>query len=282
MTKARDLANLVSSSTDDFLVLGKDTDTSTQLVVQSDDTANAVASVRLMSRDGSNVNKTTNISNEAGVVKLDSDTLISTTTQNQLRLENTAANSLGSYLKIRDGDSTANQYTWIGRSSNDTYVYANNSDLAMKITGGSTNGGIVTKPNQPCFGARGYSGTTTQILSGYNPLLWSNVHTNVGNCFNNSTGKFTFPVSGRYYYECNMNLKSADNNWLGLYFIYNTSVQQNSWSRDAMNTDYNDTIVSGVVDATANDYMSFGWHASYVGPQTNNTTYNYANVYLIG
>ena len=79
-----------------------------------------------------------------------------------------------------------------------------------------------------------------------------------------------------------MNLKSADNNWLGLYFIYNTSTQQNSWSRDATNTDYNDTIVSGVVDATANDYMSFGWHASYVGPQTNNTTYNYANVYLIG
>ena len=92
------------------------------------------------------------------------DTVISTTTQNQLRLENTAANSLGSYLKIRDGNSTAGQHTWIGRSTNDTYIYGNNNDLGMKITGGSTNGGIVTKPNQPCFGARGYSGTLRHRL----------------------------------------------------------------------------------------------------------------------
>ena len=281
MTKARDLANLVSSSTDDFRVLGKDTDTSTQLVVQSDDTANAVASVRLMSRDSSNVNKTTNISNEAGVVKLDSDTLISTTTQNQLRLENTAANSLGSYLKIRDGNSTANEYTWIGRSTNDTYFYANNSDLGMKITGGSTNGGIVTKPNQPAFGAFGYSGTTTQ-LGGYNPLLFSTVHTNIGNCFSNSTGKFTFPVSGRYYYFCNVNLKSTDGSWLGLYLIYNGTGQINSWSRNATNFDYNNTIVSGVTDATANDYLAFAWHPSYVSPVLNNSSYIHASIHLIG
>ena len=209
------------------------------------------------------------------------DTVISTTTQNQLRLENTAANSLGSYLKIRDGNSTAGQHTWIGRSTNDTYIYGNNNDLAMKITGGSTNGGIVTKPNQPCFGARGYSGTTTQIAS-MNPLLWSNVHTNVGNCFNNSTGKFTFPVSGRYYYECNINLKNVDSSWMGLYFVYNGTAQHNSWSRNSANSDYNDTIVSGITDASANDYMAFCWHNSYISPVTNNSSYNYASVHLIG
>ena len=209
------------------------------------------------------------------------DTVVATTTQVPLRIENTAANSLGSYLKIRDGNSTAGQHTWIGRSTNDTYFYGNNNDIGMKITGGSTNGGVVTKPNQPCFSARQYSGTTTQISTSLNPILWSNVHTNVGNCFNNSNGKFTFPVSGRYYYECNINLKSSDGSWLGLYFLYNTSHQQSSWSRDASNTDYNNTIVSGVVDATANDYCSFNWHASYVAP-ANNTSYNYASIYLIG
>ena len=115
-----------------------------------------------------------------------------------------------------------------------------------------------------------------------NPLLWGNVHTNVGSCFNNSTGKFTFPVSGRYYYECNVNLKASDASWLGLYFVYNGTAQHNSWSRDGTKTDYNDTIVSGVTDATANDYMAFCWHNSYTGPVTNNTSYNYANIYLIG
>ena len=209
------------------------------------------------------------------------DTVISTTTQNQLRLENTAANSLGSYLKIRDGNSTAGQHTWIGRSTNDTYIYGNNNDLAMKITGGSTNGGIVTKPNQPCFGASGYSGTTTQI-GGYSPLLWVNVHTNVGNCFNNSNGKFTSPVSGRYHYFCNVNLKAADANWLGLYFVYNQTGQINSWSRDLTNLDYDNIIVSGVVDAAANDYCSFGWHNSYVAPYQNNSSYTFASIHLIG
>jgi len=154
------------------------------------------------------------------------------------------------------------------------------------LTGGTTRlqidgSGNVTMPYQPCFAARGYSTTTTQIAS-MNPLLWSNVHTNIGNCFNNSTGKFTFPVSGRYYYECNVNLKAADGNWMGLYFVYNGTAQHNSWSRNSTNSDYNDTIVSGITDATANDYMAFCWHNSYVSPVQNNTSYNYASVHLIG
>ena len=140
--------------------------------------------------------------------------------------------------------------------------------------------GRMRVPNTPCFGARAYSGTTTQIAS-MNPLLWANVHTNVGNCFSNSTGKFTFPVTGRYYYECNVNLKASDGSWMGLYFVYNGVGQHNSWSRDASNTDYNDTIVSGVVDAAANDYMAFCWHASYVAPSTS-SNYNYASIHLIG
>ena len=141
--------------------------------------------------------------------------------------------------------------------------------------------GRMRVPNTPCFGASGYSGTTTQ-LGGYNPLLWSNVHTNIGNCWNNSTGKFTFPVSGRYHYFCNVNLKAADANWMGLYLVYNGTGQINSWSRNSANTDYNDTIISGVTDASANDYMAFCWHNSYVSPVQNNSSYNYASIHLIG
>ena len=199
--------------------------------------------------------------------------------------------STAGQLKLTDTDGTE-QNTTIKQSGGNVFIQArdntNNAGIVFAGNGGGNYSehmrinasGIVTKPNQPAFAARAYSGTTTQI-AGYNPILWANVHTNYGNCFNNSNGKFTFPVSGRYYYECNINLKSSDNSWLGLFFIYNSNAQHNSWSRDKPNTDYNDTIVSGVVDAAANDFIFFGWHPSYVAPSTS-STYNYASIHLIG
>ena len=193
---------------------------------------------------------------------------------------------------VEDGSNTRGYMgsgDWaINGLANDDFGISSSStgDLVLGTGAGTerlriNNAGIVTKPNQPAFAARGYSGTTTQIAL-MNPLLWSNVHTNIGNCFDNSTGKFTFPVSGRYYYECNVNLKAADASWMGLYFVYNGTAQHNSWSRDGAKTDYDDTIVSGITDATANDYMAFCWHNSYVSPVQNNTTYNYASIHLIG
>ena len=210
------------------------------------------------------------------VKNITDDTVISTTTQNQLRIENTAANSLGSYMKIRDGNSTAGQHTWIGRSTHDTYIYSNNNDLGMKIT----NAGQITQPNQPCFCAYSYSGTTTQI-GGYNPLLWANVHTNIGNHFNNSTGKFTFPVSGRYIAFCNINLKAADANWCGLHMLYNTSVQRATWSMNTTASEHDNIVVSAIVSASANDTLAFCWHNSYTAPSTN-ASYNMAYIYLLG
>ena len=193
---------------------------------------------------------------------------------------------------VEDGSNTRGYMgsgDWaINGLANDDFGISSSStgDLVLGTGAGTerlriNSAGIVTKPNQPAFGTRGYSTTTTQIAS-MNPLLWSNVHTNIGNCFDNSTGKFTFPVSGRYYYECNVNLKAADASWMGLYFVYNGTAQHNSWSRDGAKTDYDDTIVSGITDATANDYMAFCWHNSYVSPVQNNTTYNYASIHLIG
>ena len=210
------------------------------------------------------------------------DTVISTTTQNQLRLENTAANSLGSYLKIRDGNSTAGQHTWIGRSTNDTYIFANNNDLGMKITGGSSGGGNVTVPNQPCFAAYNYSAAGTTQATYYNPMRWANVHSNVGNCFNNTTGVFTFPVTGKYLCFCNINLKATDAQWFGLHLLYNgTSSQAASWGYPASNSVYENIIISNIVSGTANDTMSFTWHNSYSAPDTNNS-YNQAYIYLLG
>lgn len=140
--------------------------------------------------------------------------------------------------------------------------------------------GHVTKPSQPMFGAYNYSGTTTAI-GGYNPMLWANVHTNVGNHFNNSTGKFTFPVSGKYVVFCNINYKAADSNWSGLYMLYNNSVQMVSWSMNTVATQHDNVIISSLVSASANDTLAFCWHNSYTAPSTN-ASYNMAYIYLLG
>ncbi|MEC8751984.1 MAG: hypothetical protein VXX56_07485 [Pseudomonadota bacterium] len=212
-------------------------------------------------------------------------------TESDTRYVNTAGDTMTGVLTANN-DIIANKYVRLYTTddqANQWYVYNNTDDTLRFNYNGAGNDEVVLDttgrmrvPNQPCFGARGYSGTTTQI-GGYNPMLWVNVHTNVGNNFNNSTGKFTFPVSGRYYVECNINLKNTDGSWLGLYFLYNTSVQANSWSMNVSGSQYNDTIVSGVVDATANDYCSFGWHNSYIAPAGSAyVNYNYANIFFIG
>ena len=212
-------------------------------------------------------------------------------TESDTRYVNTAGDTMTGVLTANN-DIIANKHVRLYTTddqANQWYVYNNTDDTLRFNYNGAGNDEVILDttgrmrvPNTPCFGARGYSGTTTQI-GGYNPMLWVNVHTNVGNCFSNSTGKFTFPVSGRYYVECNINLKNTDGSWLGLYFLYNTSVQMNSWSMNQSNTQYNDTIVSGVVDASANDYCAFCWHNSYIAPAGSAyVNYNYANIFFIG
>ena len=143
------------------------------------------------------------------VKNITADTVISTTTQNQLRIENTAANSLGSYMKIRDGNSTSGQHTWIGRSTHDTYLYANNADVGIKITGGSSGAGIVTKPNQPYFSVYvanvGGSGNPSSGAA-EDVVPFDAAEFNVGNHFNTSTYRFTAPVDGVYQFNWNLSI----------------------------------------------------------------------------
>tara|TARA_Y100001936_G_scaffold80013_2_gene78524 strand:+ start:3212 stop:3919 length:708 start_codon:yes stop_codon:yes gene_type:complete len=142
--------------------------------------------------------------------------------------------------------------------------------------------GAVTKLSQPCFAAYNYSADGATLATHFNPIRWANIHSNVGNCFNNTTGRFTFPVTGKYLCFCNINLKATDAQWLGLFLLYNTgSSQVNSWGYPASNSVYENVIISSIVSGTANDTIAFTYHNSYSAPSTNNS-YNMAYIYLLG
>ena len=140
--------------------------------------------------DGASPTLSTEITSDGGVhIKPDG-------LQAPLIVENQASNSLGSYIKITDGNSTAGQYTWLGRSTHDTYLYANNNVLAMKITGGSSGAGIVTKPNQPVYyytGGTSLSNNTVVVTKPATAIISSSD-------YSTTTGRFTAPVAGKYIF----------------------------------------------------------------------------------
>ncbi len=209
------------------------------------------------------------------------DTVVATTTQVPLRIENTAANSLGSYLKIRDGNSTASQHTWIGRSTNDTYIYSNNSDLGMKIT----NAGQVTKPNNPWLSVQAGSGGWISFASGENQLTSlftsSTVYQNTGGGFNKSNATYTAPVAGRYCFMWNTYTRGGSNSAATTYVYprlykngvamhprsnilhYTTGTGYDTGTENTILADLavNDTIVAGCYsNNTTNQYYAASMH----------------------
>lgn len=62
--------------------------------------------------------------------------------------------------------------------------------------------GRVTMPNQPAFAAR-YNGVSTSIggSNGNGTMIYGNAQINIGNHYNPSTGIFTAPITGLYWFH---------------------------------------------------------------------------------
>ena len=117
-----------------------------------------------------------------------------------LTVENTSTEFSGVRIRMRDGNSTANQYSFWGMNSDVVTFNSSNSYVAWQ----STAGGIMSQPNKPAMSGSAIRDTNNghntngNIDTGYNVYV-GNLHVNNGSHWNNSTGVWTCPVEGLYF-----------------------------------------------------------------------------------
>ena len=137
--------------------------------------------------------------------------------------------------------------------------------------------GRITKQNTPHLMALGFH----SFISGTHFGKFQTITTNTGNHYNNTDGRFTCPVDGRYFVSAFSGYKQATNH-AGVGIAYNNSVLAYGWSEgDDRHATQGTTLV---YDANANDYFNYFCHSSYTSPilPTGSDHHSFFSVYLLG
>ena len=115
--------------------------------------------------------------------------------------------------------------------------------------------GRVTAPNQPMFHAN-FLGTGQ-----HSPNSGSNVHlvfdeapVNIGSHYSTSTGRFTAPVTGNYYFSFTWQAHGGYNG-TGFADIHKNGVGYYRYRAEKVGQNYATANVSGVIRCNANDYL---------------------------
>ena len=168
------------------------------------------------------------------------------------------------------------------------YFYGDNSSTAwnaqQQITSMQTNmqitsQGYVKKQYQPAFDAVRTSGT---VGDGANQkIVFNSTLTNVGNHYNTSTGYFTAPIAGTYFFS----MHGMNNNQLAWYnFRKNNSVinpQHGAYMTNG--TDWSSVSMTIVIVLAANDTMAvYTGNSSSIGMYGQGNNHNGFCGYMLG
>ena len=167
---------------------------------------------------------------------------------------------------LKFGDGTA--YIQ-GSGANDRLKFIANNTEHMRVH----SAGYVTKPNQPSFMA--FANPTRDTSGTYNEILrnFGTVRHNIGNHYDNSTGRFTAPVSGRYLFNAVITYDQSVSFSYLLYFQINGAA-----SFVGANQNYGTTSMSVVYNLNANDYVDLHSDRAHYA----STPRNHWSGYLLG
>jgi hypothetical protein len=181
--------------------------------------------------------------------------------------------SASSGFQLQTG-STTDAYIW--NYSNGPLVIATNNIERIRVNAN----GIVATPFQPAFYADAYPYSAAQTRTSgvvFNSSTTANFSTvtNNGSHFNTSTGRFTAPVAGRYFFVGQYS-RSGGNATTGIRVNGGTIYSQNL----SYGTDWQTGSSSAVFSLNANDYVEFMYGATNA-TTTSSYTVNFGG-YLIG
>ena len=147
--------------------------------------------------------------------------------------------------------------------------------------------GRVSALKNPAFYAHTFSGTDgtrTNGTASTAAFTYSNVITNDGSHWNNTTGEFTCPVAGRYFVSGTFNRRADSTTWYGATIEHNTTRVQQSWEPPANPADtnfvYTNMTLTCIIDAAVNDTIAPVYFTSYSDPGTGGFENAFTVMYL--
>ena len=157
------------------------------------------------------------------------------------------------------------KYNGAGSTSNELGFGFYGADNLLKIDGS----GYVTMPNQPKFKVRRNSSSVT--LTGNNAkqnLVFNVEDFDIGGGYNTTTGKYTVPATGVYFFFLNPRFDGITSSTYARALIYKgASIPGSPWSDygnvlssidgDNHSTNYHTLNVSGIFSCVAGDVINF-------------------------
>ena len=150
-----------------------------------------------------------------------------------------------------------------GSNGSLTYYNSNSSvtagtTYALQETFKVNAGGSVDLPLQPSANAyvnSGDAGSYNYAGGANSVIIGSGVRTNVGNCYNNTNGRFTCPTAGRYFVSFSANFY---NNGIGSWWRPLIQKNGSTWTQHYENAGgtWMQLSASSIVDCAAGDYLN--------------------------